>query len=102
MDSVRIERGWRWQAKVCTGWLCLLLLIPFQGTGPSRLDLNLATAEQLERLPSIGPLLAERIIAHRTRNGPFRRAQEIVAVRGVSPRRYRQIAHLITVSPQVK
>lgn len=99
MGSVEIDRRWRWPAARWAGWLCLLLMLPLQGGAQVPLDINRATAEQLERLPSIGPQLAQRIISHRIRHGPFRRAQEIVAVRGVSARRYRQISHLITVMP---
>lgn len=51
------------------------------GGGP--LSLNTATAEQLESLPRIGPALAERIIAWRTENGPFRLVDELLDVPGI-------------------
>jgi competence protein ComEA len=46
-------------------------------------SLNTATAEQLESLPRIGPALAERIIAWRTDNGPFRLVDELLDVPGI-------------------
>jgi competence ComEA-like helix-hairpin-helix protein len=61
-----------------------------------RLDLNRATREELERLPGIGPALAARSVEHRERHGPFRRAEHLLAVRGVSERRFRELRHLVT------
>ena len=49
------------------------------------------------RLPGIGPTLAARIVEHRSKHGLFKRPQEIIIVRGMSARRYRQIAHLIHI-----
>ncbi|MEK7330565.1 MAG: helix-hairpin-helix domain-containing protein [Candidatus Eisenbacteria bacterium] len=50
------------------------------------LDLNRASAEELDTLPGIGPVLAARIIAHRQRHGPFGSPEELLAVRGIGPR----------------
>jgi competence ComEA-like helix-hairpin-helix protein len=49
------------------------------------MDLNRATAEELERLPGVGPALALRIIARRDSAGPFRTLQQLDSVRGVGP-----------------
>lgn len=52
--------------------------------GESQLiDLNAATAEQLETLPGIGPVLAGRIVAYRDANGPFSSVDELVEVQGI-------------------
>ena len=59
---------------------------PVAGTAPSRVDLNRASAAELNALPGIGPVLARRIVEHRERAGPFRSADELRAVRGVGPR----------------
>lgn len=50
------------------------------------LDLNRASAVELESLPGIGPVLARRICDHRQREGPFRTVDELRAVRGIGPR----------------
>ena len=60
-----------------------------------RVNINLADAAELERLPGIGRVIALRIIEHRRRNGYFARPQDVIIVRGMSARRYRLIAHLI-------
>jgi competence protein ComEA len=46
-------------------------------------NVNTASSEQLQLLPKIGPALAERIIAFRETNGPFKKVDELVAVRGI-------------------
>src|SRR5262249_29770553 len=54
--------------------------------GPFRpLQLNHASAPELDALPGIGPVLARRIVEHRTRYGPFRSREELRAVRGTGP-----------------
>ena len=50
------------------------------------LDLNRATAEELDRLPGVGPVLARRIIEHRLLHGPFHAVDELLAVRGIGAR----------------
>ena len=50
------------------------------------IDLNHATAPELDALPGIGPVLAARIVEQRRRGGPYRRIEDLLAVRGVGPR----------------
>ena len=50
---------------------------------PVRTNINTATAEQLQRLPRIGPALAARIVEHRRVHGPFRHPDRIVDVSGI-------------------
>jgi len=65
---------------------------------PGRLtNLNTATREELAGLPGIGQTMAARIIAHRERYGPFRRAEHLMMVRGISDRRFRQLRALVSV-----
>lgn len=52
---------------------------------PLRLDLNRAGVEDLQLLPGIGPALAERIVAHRSREGRFREPEDLLAVSGIGP-----------------
>jgi competence protein ComEA len=53
------------------------------GAAGAPINLNTATAAELESLPRIGPALAERIIAWRTGNGPFRLVDELLSVPGI-------------------
>ncbi len=61
------------------------------------ININTATASELERLPGIGASLASRIIEQRERYGRFRRAEHLLVVRGISDRRFRELRALITV-----
>jgi competence ComEA-like helix-hairpin-helix protein len=62
-------------------------------------DLNRATAEELQAVPGIGPTLAERIITYRDTVQPFEEPIEIAAVPGISEKTYRAIADYLTVAP---
>lgn len=62
---------------------------------PEPLNVNTATAEELERLPRIGPVLARRIIEYRETHGPFRRIEELEAVPGIGPKTLEELAPLI-------
>jgi competence protein ComEA len=65
------------------------------GTGP--IDLNNATAAQLDTLPGIGPSLAEAIIAERDRRGGFRSVNELREVRGIGERRFADLRDRVSV-----
>lgn len=58
---------------------------PPAGAAAALVDVNRARAAELQRLPGIGPALAERIVAHRDSAGPFRTAGDLLAVRGIGP-----------------
>jgi comEA protein len=62
-----------------------------------RVNINTAGFAELTRLPGIGPAMAERIINYRQENGPFRRVEDIVKVRGIGPARLEQLRELIEV-----
>jgi competence protein ComEA len=65
----------------------------------ARISINSATAEELEALPSIGEVIAARIIAYREQNGPFRSVDDLIHVEGVSDRTIDEIRNLVTVGP---
>jgi competence protein ComEA len=61
------------------------------------INLNTASAAELERLPGVGPMLAERIITYRETNGRFRRAEHLMMVQGISDRKFRALQSLVRV-----
>jgi len=68
---------------------------PGAATGP--VDVNRATAEELQRLPGIGPATAAAIVAHREANGPFRSVDQLDDVRGIGPAKLEQLRSLVVV-----
>jgi competence protein ComEA len=61
------------------------------------ININTASAAELDTLPGIGPTTAQKIIDYRTQNGPFLNAEDIVNVSGIGPGTYERIKNLITV-----
>jgi competence protein ComEA len=98
------------------GELVVILALPAPGSTPvlpavgvedavpaedprARIDINSAIAEELEALPSIGEVIAARIIAYREQNGPFRSVDDLIHIEGVSDRTIDEIRNLVTVGP---
>ena len=70
---------------------------PAAGSPARVIDLNTATAADLQTLPGIGPVLAGRIIAYRTRHGPFQRLEDLLEVEGIGPRLLQRLQSAMTV-----
>ena len=88
-------------------FLALALLLPSSGAlagsdGPAGrpLDLNRATAEQLEALPGIGEVKAAAILAVRDVRGGFRTLDELEAVRGIGPALVAKLRPLVVLGKQ--
>ncbi|WP_436851233.1 helix-hairpin-helix domain-containing protein [Streptomyces asoensis] len=66
------------------------------GTGPQApVSLNTATADQLDTLPGVGPVLAQHIVDYRTRHGGFRSVDELREVNGIGERRFADLRNLV-------
>ena len=61
------------------------------------ININTATAAQLDTLPGIGPVLAQRIIDYRQANGPFTSLSQLMLVEGIGEKRLANILPLITI-----
>ena len=61
------------------------------------LNLNTATVQELQTLPGIGPVLARRIVEFREKKGGFKRVEELLAVPGISERKWKMIRNKIEV-----
>jgi competence protein ComEA len=71
---------------------------PAGGAAPGALlDLNTATVADLDALPGIGPVLAQRIVDHRTASGPFTSVDQLDDVSGIGPAIFAELAERVTV-----
>jgi competence protein ComEA len=61
-----------------------------------QININTASAAELETLPGIGPALAQRIVTYRTEHGPFAHIEDIMNVAGIGPATFDNIKDLIT------
>jgi competence ComEA-like helix-hairpin-helix protein len=73
--------------------LAVVLLLVLQ-----QINLNTATQAELETLPGVGPVLAGRIIEFREKRDGFKRVEELLAIPGVSERRWQELRPRLVVS----
>ncbi len=85
------------------------VLVPAQGGGETGgaaaspgqqgglINLNTATASDLDSLPGIGPALAQRILDFRERNGGFRTVEDLLEVPGIGTKKFEELRDLVTV-----
>jgi competence protein ComEA len=67
--------------------------------GASRININTASVNELDLLPGIGEVTAQRIVEFREQNGPYRSIDDLVLVQGISSRMVSDLRPLITVGP---
>ncbi len=64
-----------------------------------KIDINRASAAELQNLPGIGPKLSQAIVDYREANGPFMAAEDLKNVRGIAEKRFEAARDFITISP---
>jgi competence ComEA-like helix-hairpin-helix protein len=62
------------------------------------IDLNLANVKELQELPGVGPVTAQRIIDMRQKSGRFKRVEDLLAIRGISQKKLDALRPYVTVS----
>ena len=72
----------------------------FQNPNPvseTAVNLNTASAEELEKLPRVGKETAKNIVAYREKYGKFRRTENLILVDGMSDKKFRAMQNLVKV-----
>ena len=65
--------------------------------GQGRLNVNRANESELDGLPGVGPVLAQRIIAYRTEHGNFGTVEDLQKVAGIGPAKFSELRTFVTV-----
>ncbi len=60
-------------------------------------NINTATAAELEALPGIGPATAKRILEYREKSGPFKKLEDLMNVRGIGEKAFLRLRPLVTI-----
>ncbi len=70
---------------------------PVSSASSGVVNVNSADASQLALLPRIGPKAAERIIAYRTEHGPFKKASDLMQVKGIGAKTFERLLQYVSV-----
>lgn len=63
------------------------------------LNINTASVADLQKLPGIGAATAARIVEYREKNGPFKKTEELMNVRGIGEKSFLKLKPLVTIAP---
>jgi competence ComEA-like helix-hairpin-helix protein len=99
MERAKVRKSWAGRAGALVAALLFLTAFatPAARAEESRIDLNSASAAELESLPGVGPAKAQAIIAHREAS-PFKSAEELVDVKGIGEKLFAQLKDKVTVT----
>ncbi len=61
------------------------------------IDINKASVDDFQKLPGIGPSLAKRIVVYRDKNGPFKRIEDLMVIRGVGFKKWKKLRPYVKV-----
>jgi comEA protein len=69
-----------------------------KGSSDGVVNVNTASAAELQLLPGVGPSLAARIVEHREKNGAFKAPEDLLLVRGIGERSFENLRPYVAVS----
>ncbi|MBN1271999.1 MAG: helix-hairpin-helix domain-containing protein [Candidatus Aminicenantes bacterium] len=80
----------------------LLSVLPVEAAGGAaqKVNINKASLDELQTLPGIGVKIAQRIIDFRDKNGPFKRIEELMKVKGIGEKMFERMKEKLTVGPE--
>lgn len=91
--------------KSITKWTLILLTVANLATASAQaaentgvVNVNTAETEQLTLLPRVGPALAGKIVEHRKENGPFKKTEDLLLVRGIGDKLFAMLEPFVRTS----
>ena len=97
------------RSRLCCGAFALAVILSFCSDSLAKknppahpIDLNTATAKELERLPGVGPTTAKAIVDFRSKGGRFRRVTDLLVIRGISEGKLKKMRPYVTVGSAPK
>ena len=99
MPALRLTNGFRIFG---VALLLLCAVAQAQKQPPAKpVDINLANVKELQELPGVGPVTAQRIIDMRQKSGRFKRVEDLLAIRGISQKKLDAMRPYVTVSAAI-
>ncbi len=96
-DGEQVDASAREAAPLAAGAIGPRGAAPPGSVAGDKVDLNTATLDQLDQLPRVGPITAQKIIDFRTQNGGYRSVDQLQEVSGIGERTFAQLAPLVRV-----
>ena len=72
---------------------------PAKSAPATQININTASADQLEGLPGVGPKMAARIVEYRQKNGGFKKLEDLMNIQGIGEKNFLKLKPLVTVGP---
>ncbi len=76
------------------------VVVPIEFVLQGKINLNRVSAEELQKLPGVGPVLAARIVAFREEHGPFHSVDDLILVSGIGPKTLDGFRDQVTVDDE--
>ena len=81
----------------CFVYLSATSLMVAETRGEGKVNINIASIDSLASLPHVGEVLANRIIDYRNANGPFRKVEDLMNVKGIGVKLFERLEKLVTI-----
>jgi len=67
-----------------------------------KVNINTASLAELDKLPRIGPKVAQRILDYRKEHGPFKRVEDLMKVKGIGEKTFARLREMVTVGAETQ
>jgi comEA protein len=93
-----VVKGFVFPLVLAFALMSMLTILSFSEDSPAKkININSASVKELQKLPQIGAVVAQRIVDYRGKHGKFTKIEEIMKVKGIGEKMFLKIKPLITV-----